>query len=67
MTEKQCKRFIKAICDLSPDKPFNPGRSLSALKTQGLDKFIQGADSNTTELAEIAELLIRMERGNRND
>ena len=62
MTDNQCKRFIKALYDLSPNKQFNPGRSLSVLKTQGLDGFMRSADGNTAELVEIAELLICMEK-----
>jgi len=62
MTDKIRKRFINSLYSISPGVSLNPGKSLSALKTQGLDGFMRSADANTAELAEIAELLIRMEK-----
>jgi len=62
MTDKYYKRFIKTLAALSPDTPPNPTKSLSTLKSHGLDKFIQKAGGSTAELAEIAELLTRMDK-----
>ena len=62
MTFKLYKKFIKSLCTLSPDVYGNPAKSLTVLKTHGLDGYIRRADSNTAELAELAELLILLEK-----
>ena len=63
MNDRDCRRFAESIRPLSPDMKMSAGEIGAALKTQGLDGFIQSAGSDAAGLAEIAELLIRMDKG----
>ena len=62
MNDRDCRRFAESLRSLSPDMKMSAGEIGAALKTQGLDGFIQSAGSHVAGLAEIAELLSRMEK-----
>ena len=57
------QKFADSMLSLVTDFPMNAEEIETAIKTQGLDRFIRNISGQAFELFEIAELLLIMENG----
>ena len=57
------REFADSLLSLTPDNPLNAEDIETTVKTKGLESFIRETSGQTSELIEIAELLICLKNG----